>query len=402
MSMLDLSEYPEAFATPAGCQGKPLAGLLASAYLDAIHSQVRTELERTADASACRLNVTDGATPQAGNAWRPECGLVLAALKRGQTVCAATQMVLALAATGRQVMFEAVVERPTRLFIDGYLFEVCGRMRIATEHDAIVVTSDGARVTLRFSFNTGKWRATSESIESEAMIFAPLDLPECAHAPTYAIAAPSNTLEHNDLWSMCESCSATDEAASGGTRACSSDLPGLAFVETFAPSYAIWNRPVSCGVLLQRPAANGTAGSSSSSSRPGLIYLSGGASAALQGELFVHENAHQHLILYEHFVSLTYKGDTCEYYSPIKGRHRNAQRTLLAVHAIGNMLLYYCEAFRNAAELTRDMPRIQRYLGWFNQMSKDLTGSPALTVTGRRLLSSLVSAVEAADVLRAI
>ncbi|WP_183085084.1 aKG-HExxH-type peptide beta-hydroxylase [Trinickia fusca] len=397
MSTFDSADVVEAFATPAGSVGASLAGALASAYLDAIHAQVRAALERTNVTPGCRFEVLDSGLQRRGNAWRPECGLVLEALKRGHTVRAAAQSALALAAVGRQLRFDAIFEQPTRLFIDGYVFEVSGRTHIATLHDAIEITINDTQYVLRFSFDAGRWRATSETALSSAIIFGPIG-DTLGHTQTYALKPSSEAAQDDRLWSLCESRSHACVSNRTGTRAEQDDLAGLTFVDQFAPSYASWNRPVSCGALLQRPVAGEAARSSSACSRPGLIYLSEGTSASLQGELFVHENAHQHLMLYGLFVPLTHKGDTNEYYSPIKGQRRNTERTLFAVHAIGNMLLYYHEAFHHGADLVSDMPRIKRYLEWFDQIKRALSGSSGLTASGHRLLASLAWAVETADV----
>lgn len=155
MSAFAPAEYPGAFATPAGRGGIPLEGVSAPAYLDAIHAQVHTELDSTNEGSARRFETHVGSPGHDRQRTAARMRSCSRSIEAATDDARDRPIGLAFAAVGRQVIFDALFERPARLFLDGHLFEVSGTTRIATQNDEIVVTADGAGRTLRFCLSAG-------------------------------------------------------------------------------------------------------------------------------------------------------------------------------------------------------------------------------------------------------
>nr|WP_275690449.1 HEXXH motif-containing putative peptide modification protein [Luteibacter yeojuensis] len=153
-----------------------------------------------------------------------------------------------------------------------------------------------------------------------------------------------------------------------------------------------WMTPVLRGIVLV-DTGDGTTTSGSSSSHPGLVYVSHPIDVHHLAAQLIHECAHQYLALLNGHERLVRVDCRETFYSPFKRAHRPLYNVLLAFHAAVNIKRLTSAMLRvglRSGYLEQEDARLD---GEIDQMHRDIASSEGWTPAGRRLLGELERAM---------
>lgn len=399
--MQSLVKYAPLFATPFSGSADAIATSLSLAYLAAVRQRVEQALAENASCAPAIFRIDSLLRHSTVHAWRPECGMALAALQRGSPYEAALQLGLAHVAVGHPVEIVMPLNTASRLFLEGHLWEVNARTCVIAKENTLTIETNDGRQRARFYKDDGRWTLEITATTLPTMNWTPLfeaDVADVADGG-YIVHSTAAMTEDGFAWpshqdvlpGLSQNQLKTSRIAAQDVRAAQQ------CVKEFAPNYAAWITRLRSGFLLCDNRSGEQLKSGSSLSQPGLICLSEGACPVMGGELIVHESSHQHLMLYDILMRLTNGGDENTYYSPLKGARRDIGRLLLAAHATANILLYFSEIQSNGVNIERYGRNIRFHRDNFEQMRGPISESNGLTSAGELFFLALTTALDARD-----
>jgi HEXXH motif-containing protein len=164
-------------------------------------------------------------------------------------------------------------------------------------------------------------------------------------------------------------------------------------IREFTPEYLPWVARTLHQFFLLVP-RNHIIESGSVEHYPGLVHLTAHAEPLPVAELLVHEASHQYMNLLNKIEPLDDGSDQASYWSPPVNTHRPLAKIVAAVHAFGNVLLFYRWCKQRGLDARAECDRQERLLSsWFDDLVPPLVGNDALTTTGRALCLPLLEAL---------
>lgn len=169
----------------------------------------------------------------------------------------------------------------------------------------------------------------------------------------------------------------------------------FAMIEGAYPEGLRWMSHVLKGVVFV-DTQDGSTTSGSSSSHPGLIYVSHPIHDHHLAAQLIHECAHQYLALLHERIGLVRPDCEETYYSPFKRHHRPLYNVLLALHAAVNIRELTWRMLVTGLHSDYLVSETERLAAEIDQMHSDVRESKGWTDLGRLFVSELceASAVE--------
>jgi hypothetical protein len=126
----------------------------------------------------------------------------------------------------------------------------------------------------------------------------------------------------------------------------------------------------------------------------GLVHLTAHAEPLPVAELLVHEASHQYMNLLTKIEPLDDGSDEKTYWSPAVNVHRPLAKIVAALHAFGNVLLFYRRCGQRGLSAQAECRRQEQLLSsWFDDLIPPIMGNDALSPTGRALCRPLLKAL---------
>lgn len=147
-----------------------------------------------------------------------------------------------------------------------------------------------------------------------------------------------------------------------------------------------WIRRVLKGIVFVTT-NDGSTTSGSSSSHPGMIFVSHPISEDHLAAQIIHECAHQYLSILHQVRPLTKSDHIDLYYSTFKRTHRPLYNVLLALHAAINIQKLTAKLIENGHRTDYLIQEDQSLREEIEQMSSEVRNSDGLTMTGQQLIS---------------
>lgn len=181
-------------------------------------------------------------------------------------------------------------------------------------------------------------------------------------------------------------------ASSGMEDIVSSLARALYAIERAYPAGAAWMARVLRGVVLV-DTRDGSTTSGSSSSHPGLVYVSHPIDDHHLAAQLIHECAHQYLACFNGYARLVRPDCADTFYSPFKRANRPLYNVLLALHAAVNIRRLTARMLASGMRsgyVVEEDARLSEEIG---QMYGDIKGSSGWTEAGREFLEALEAAM---------
>jgi HEXXH motif-containing protein len=286
---------------------------------------------------------------------------------------------LLLAAAGCEGSWRIALAQPVSAYFGAYRLQWQGEVSCATDgrHCRISGADTGP---LEFTRHGGNWHAAA--LPGALLEQAALEQAAPEQAALALPVLPAATPGGRDEALL----GALPAPACSAAQAVTQLRAALALIAVTSPAQQDWVRRALRGIVVVGT-QDGSTTSGSSSTHPGLIFVSWPMDAVQCATLLIHESAHQHLDVLATQAQLT-DGDpakTC--YSPFKRARRPVYKVLLALHAAVNMRQFTarllaagtCSAFAREedAELGDGI----------RQMHAALRDCGALTPLGRQFLA---------------
>jgi HEXXH motif-containing protein len=161
-------------------------------------------------------------------------------------------------------------------------------------------------------------------------------------------------------------------------------------IKSYTPEYLPWIARVLHQVFLLEPTGRRVE-SGSVENYLGLIHLSAHPEPLPVAELLVHEATHQYMNVLRKVQPLDDGTDSNLYWSPPVNANRPISKIIAALHAFGNVQLFYrlCAArgLPNQAECERQNGIMQE---WLDVLVGPTVENPSMTPTGRALCQPLI------------
>jgi HEXXH motif-containing protein len=161
-------------------------------------------------------------------------------------------------------------------------------------------------------------------------------------------------------------------------------------VKSYTPEYLPWIARVLHQVFLLKPTGQRVE-SGSVENYLGLIHLSAHPEPLPVAELLVHEATHQYMNVLRKLQPLDDGTDSRTYWSPPVKSHRSISKIIAALHAFGNVELFYrlCAArgLPNQAECERQERIMQE---WLDVLIPPTIDNPSISSTGNALCQPLI------------
>jgi HEXXH motif-containing protein len=126
----------------------------------------------------------------------------------------------------------------------------------------------------------------------------------------------------------------------------------------------------------------------------GLVHLTAHAEPLPVAELLVHEASHQYMNLLTKIEPLDDGSDGKSYWSPAVNVQRPLAKIVAALHAFGNVLLFYRRCAQRGLNAQAECRRQEQLLSsWFDDLVPPIMGNDALSPTGRALCLPLLEAL---------
>lgn len=389
--MTDMTSYAAAFASPLGGGSTGAVRTLALGRLNSTRKRIVGALAESGQEETAQALVSF--VPGRENAWRPETGLALLALRNQKLGLASLQWAAACAGMGGSGNVQARMDSPQWLYLDGWLTAVSGACALRSDGRSMHIESDLGSTTYHVSAEN-RW-SPDDAGSGPWTVFATGGL-----APRYVTVSGLRHSVEGFPW-ISDSPHAASEAGTGprqpgrADRSIASIQQGWRVIVNHTPVYGSWVADTAAGCLLIEPSGTHSAQSGSSYDHPGLIAIEPPECPFFCGEILVHECSHQQLLIYSMVAPLVTRGTQEMYYSPIKRASRAIDRVLTGAHAVGNMILYYAMLSRAIELDSLAQERFDRHRKWFAEDYRPaLDRSESLTEAGRALWSSLCKAVD--------
>ncbi|MFQ3244234.1 MAG: hypothetical protein ACI9SP_000861 [Arenicella sp.] len=313
--------------------------------------------------------------------WRPEMGLSLAYLRKGESLSALGQMLAGLndelISPDWSLSFSK--SQPDILY-NSKVYRRCTGMSRSTT-GSIIIDALGGIVESRvrpITLVAGAKKTYQDDTNHNQNL--------------YILTVTGEMGEHSEsIWPL--------------TKVIDSDLDYSVFIaslddafeliRSYAPEYYQWVKRATKGLcIFRKDDGTGIFNSASSSVNPGIITVSMPISVLSLAETLVHEATHQYFLLLDYCFPFHDGSDDKLYYSPVRHQDRPLGLILLAFHAVANMALFYkkmmkCDEHESLSTIYYNEKR-EAALG----LSQGLNATPALTQSGIVLRDSLVERLE--------
>ena len=276
-----------------------------------------------------------------------------------------------LGAAGLGGRWSASFERPGRLRWGRWLLPRATRLEVEGSGDAARIAYDGpdGPGEVRLARQDGEWRSTAGD--------------EQRRVARHGVAFDLLAREAIDLVDFREFDGRVVPAVEPRMVPVFHDA--LDIIRSYTPEYVPWVARVLHQVFLLQPTGERVE-SGSVENYLGLVHLSEHPEPLPVAELLVHEASHQYMNVVRKVEPLDDGSDSRTYWSPPVSANRPIAKIIAALHAFGNVQLFYrlCAArgLPNRAECERQEKIMQ---DWLDVLVPPTLDNPAMTASGNAL-----------------
>ncbi|PBA29001.1 hypothetical protein CKJ65_25160 [Mycobacterium intracellulare] len=167
----------------------------------------------------------------------------------------------------------------------------------------------------------------------------------------------------------------------------------LDILARYAPQYLPWIARTIHQMFLLRP-SRGKVESGSVEHYLGLVHLSLHSEPLPVAELLVHEATHQYMNVIAKVEPLDDGTDSKTYWSPAVNTQRPVAKIIAALHAFGNVMLFYRSCVENGMGNVSECERQEGLLReWMYHLVPPVIDNPSLSRTGNSLCQPLLDAL---------
>lgn len=164
----------------------------------------------------------------------------------------------------------------------------------------------------------------------------------------------------------------------------------LDIIKEYTPQYLPWTARTIHQMFLLSPNP-GRVESGSVEHYLGLVHLSLHGEPLPVAELLVHEATHQYMNVIAKLEPLDDGSDPKRYWSPAVNTERPVSKIIAALHAFGNVILFYRSCRENGLANAAECERQEELLGgWMKHLAPPVVDNPALSATGNALCKPLL------------
>jgi HEXXH motif-containing protein len=322
-------------------------------------------------------------------AWAPELGTGCLALREKNGERGAVQTLLAMVAQGCSGSWDIELRDPHQVSFAGYCLNVSGHLR-CEHHDGnlhlSLGTNNGGQDAV-FHFTDLGWRVDDDRASPGALFLRrPTFLTAAGFEDCYVLACEQLQDDASDDIMVWPPLPPRDGADGLQAAAAESTSKALELISGLGEHYRDWLKPMLRGIVASRRRDTTTGRSGSCPDQPGVIHVAfPTVSEEELGETLIHEVSHQYFFLLGYVAPLVDPADETLYYSSFKGRMRNIDRILLALHATANMTVYWSDLIHQQGRTPRRTAALRNALEHTSKLGAVVDDSEGVTAAGQQL-----------------